>query len=232
MRVLIIQHVAFESPGYFQTLFLEYGADVRFLNQFKENEGSHPDFDLLLVMGGPMNIYEEDRYPWLKEEKWLIKRAISDNKVVIGVCLGAQLIADALGKKTYRNTTREIGWFPVQKSNSVILNFLPDFATVFHWHGETFDLPDKCIAFYRSDITENQAFLYENRVLALQFHLEMVPLGGQLLCDNCRDELDESEYVMDAEEIEKGFDKYSYSNHRILKNLLAWLLEVNGLKYG
>lgn len=229
MKVLIIQHVAFESPGYFLDLFREYGAEVEFIYQFKNQKNTLPEFDVLLVMGGPMNIYQEDTYPWLKEEKSLIKYAIRSNKVVIGVCLGAQLIADVLGEKIYRNKAREIGWFPVQKSNQELLNFLPEFATVFHWHGETYELPKECVSFYRSDITENQAFLYKSRVLALQFHLEMMPEGGKLLCENCSDELDGSQYVMDPEEIEDGFSKYNYSNHKILGNLVRWLLVENNL---
>lgn len=230
MKVLIIQHAAFESPGYFLDVFKAYDADIQFLNQFEKRTSHDPGFDLLLVMGGPMNIYEEDSYPWLKEEKILIKDAISNNKVVIGVCLGAQLIANALGKKVYRNLTREIGWFPVQKTDDGILKFLPDFATVFHWHGETYDLPENCISFYRSDVTINQAFLYDNRVLALQFHLEMLPEGGRLLCENCSDELDGTDYVMNPAEIDEGFERYSYSNQKMLKNLINWILEINGLK--
>jgi GMP synthase-like glutamine amidotransferase len=229
MKVLIIQHVVFENPGYFLDFFSDYGAEFQFLNQFETETKRISEFDVLLVMGGPMNIYEEDLYPWLKEEKSIIKDAITGNKVVIGVCLGAQLIADALGERTYRNKAREIGWFPVQKSNNDLLNFLPEFATVFHWHGETFDLPNGCISFYRSDITENQAFLYQNRVLALQFHLEMLKEGGSLLCENCSDELDGTSYVMNPVQIEEGFEKYAYSNHKMLANLLKWLLEQNGL---
>lgn len=229
MKVLIVQHVAFESPGYFIDLFRNCKADIRFLNQFERKAEYDTGFDILLIMGGPMNIYEEDIYPWLKEEKKLIQTAIKENKVVVGVCLGAQLIADALGKKVYRNNCREIGWFPVQKSNHEILNFLPDFATVFHWHGETFDLPENCISFYRSDVTENQAFLYDKRVLALQFHLEMLPEGGRLLCKYCDNELDGTDYVMNPSEIEDGFGRYSYSNHKMLKNLMNWILEANGL---
>lgn len=229
MKVLIIQHVAFENPGYFLELFSDYGAEIQFLNQFEAESKKIPEFDVLLVMGGPMNIYEEDLYPWLLEEKSIIKEAITKNKVVIGICLGAQLIADALGERTYRNKAREIGWFPVQKSNSELLNFLPEFATVFHWHGETFNLPKGGISFYRSDITENQAFLYDNRVLALQFHLEMLTEGGRLLCENCGDELDGTQYVMNPLQIEEGFKKYAYSNHRMLTNLLRWLLEKNEL---
>jgi GMP synthase (glutamine-hydrolysing) len=180
-------------------------------------------------MGGPMNIYEEKRYPWLADEKRIIKKAIDRGKIVIGICLGAQLIADALGSSIYKNSTREIGWFPVEKTNSEILKFLPDYATVFHWHGETFDLPKNCTSFYRSEITENQAFIYENRVLALQFHLEMTESGGKLLCENGRDELDGTEFVMSEEEISKGFENYRTSNHRILKNLMKWLLVKNEL---
>jgi GMP synthase-like glutamine amidotransferase len=229
MKVLVIQHVSFETPGYFLDIFEEFSGDVNFLNLYETKPDLEVDFDVLLIMGGPMNIYEEKKYPWLIEEKEMIKKAISDGKIVIGICLGAQLIADVMGSKIYKNEAREIGWFPVQKTNSEIFNFLPEYATVFHWHGETFNLPDNCIAFYRSEITENQAFLFDNRVLGLQFHLEMTEKGGRFLCDNCKDEMDGTDFVMSEEEIIEGFKNYRQSNHRILKNLMKWLFVKNEL---
>ncbi len=227
MKVLIIQHVAFENSGYFQDIFTSFGADINYLNQFSREKKSIPDYDVLLVMGGPMNIYQEDIYPWLREEKKIIKKAIEEGKIVVGVCLGAQLIADSLGAQIYKNTDREIGWFPVQKTNNRILNFLPDFATVFHWHGETFDLPEKCIPIYRSDLTENQSFIYDNRVIGLQFHLEMTQDGAKALCMNCRDEMAAGKYVMTEGDILNYHENYKHSNYKMLKNLVSWLLQTN-----
>lgn len=231
MKVAIFQHVPFEKPGYFLDIFEIYRAQVDIFYAWKS--GGLPenirDHDILVIMGGPMNIYEEDQYPWLKKEKNLILAAIGDGKVVIGVCLGAQLIADSMGASVYKNKSREIGWFPVQKTNETILNFLPDFATVFHWHGECFDVPIGCISFYKSEITRNQAFIYQDRVLAIQFHNEMNTEGGILLCENCRDELDGSEYVMSENEIMEGFSIYNDSNKKMLRNMISWLLKRNRL---
>lgn len=228
MEISVVQHVPYENPGYFETLFRECDANIQYLNLFREPVIKDHNFDVLLIMGGPMSIYDEDIYPWLKEEKALVKSAIAGDKIVIGVCLGAQLIADAMGEKIFKNSAKEIGWFPVQKTTQEYLGFLPDFATVFHWHGDTFRTPAGSENLYRSEITENQAFIYDNRVLALQFHLEMKEEGGALLCRNCMDELDGSRYVMSQDEIISGFSNYKNSNHRMLRNLVKWLLNENG----
>ncbi len=227
MNIIIIQHVAFESPGHFIDIFKSYDARITFLEVYRETPAIEEDFDVLLIMGGPMNIYEEDKYPWLKEEKMIIAEAIKNKKVVIGVCLGAQLIADALGSKVYPNPAREIGWFPVQKTNDRVLNFLPDFITVFHWHGETFDLPENCVSIYKSEVTEHQAFLYDDRVLGLQFHLEMEFEGAKALCHNCREEMDGSCYVMDENEILEQHKNFTSSNKKTLRNLIYWLFKKN-----
>lgn len=227
MNINIIQHVPFESPGHFIDIFESYKAHLSYLEIYREEPVIREDFDVLLIMGGPMNIYEEHIFPWLKEEKKIIGNAIENGKVIIGVCLGAQLIADALGSKVYPCRSREIGWFPVQKTNDRVLNFLPDYITVFHWHGETFDLPENCISFYKSDLTEHQAFLCNNRVLGLQFHLEMELEGAKALCKNCREEMDGTSYVMDEKEIIELYKKYNISNKKTLKNIVQWLFEKN-----
>jgi GMP synthase-like glutamine amidotransferase len=231
MKLAIIQHVPFETPGYFLNIFDKYRARVDIFYAWKPDglPDDIQDHDILLIMGGPMNIYEEDRYPWLKKEKALIHSAIGNTKVVIGVCLGAQLIAHSLGASVYKNNTREIGWFPVQKTNDTIFNFLPDFATVFHWHGECFDVPKACISFYKSEITRSQAFIYQDRVLAIQFHMEMNRESGSLLCGYCRDELDGSEYVMSENEIMEGFSVFGDSNKKMLRNMISWILKRNRL---
>jgi GMP synthase (glutamine-hydrolysing) len=128
-------------------------------------------------MGGPMNIYEYRNHPWLREEKRFIREAIESGRRVLGICLGAQLIADVLGAKIYQNDTFEIGWFPVRfaeakKAAPVFANF-PDQLTVLHWHGDTFDLPPGAAHLAESDACKNQAFAFGPKVAALQFHIEM-----------------------------------------------------------
>ena len=143
------------------------------------NEPLPPDdaFDFLVIMGGPMNIYEHRNHPWLPAEKQFIRRAIDNGKIVLGVCLGAQLIADVLGAKIYQNAKMEIGWFPVRfneerKSIRAFEKF-PAELTVLHWHGDTFDLPPGAVHLAESDACRNQAFAFGPRVIGLQFHIEM-----------------------------------------------------------
>ena len=136
-------------------------------------------FDWLLVMGGAMNADEEARYPWLAGEKRAIERAIAARKRVIGICLGSQLIARVLGAKVTRNRDTEIGWFPIERAEgaeaSAVGRALPARAEVFHWHGDTFALPAGAVQLARSAACEQQGFVYDDRVLALQFHPEMTP---------------------------------------------------------
>jgi len=155
-------------------------------------------FDLLVIMGGPMNIYEEQLYPWLHHEKNFISDAIAANKAVLGVCLGAQLIADVLGGKVYPNQHKEIGWFPVQKAPAAsgpFANALPHTFSPFHWHGDTFSLPPGTHHLARSEACENQAFSVGERILGLQFHLEVTPDAVQAWTENGGAELVDGLYI-------------------------------------
>lgn len=137
------------------------------------------DLEGLIVMGGPMNVDEVHKYPFLRDEVRLIEKMISENKPVLGICLGAQLIAKALGSKVYPNKHKEVGWHPIQltregKIDSHMKHF-PAETTVLHWHGDTFDLPKDTTHLARSKKCENQAFRYGDNVYGLQFHLEVTP---------------------------------------------------------
>ena len=127
-------------------------------------------------MGGPMSVNDESAHPWLIAEKSLIAQAIAEQKVVLGICLGAQLIASAMGAEVYRNRFPEIGWLPVrltpEAGNSQLFGFLPGVVRVFHWHGETFNLPAGATRMAESDACANQAFVYGTRVIGMQFHPE------------------------------------------------------------
>lgn len=171
------------------------------------------DLDLLVIMGGPMSVNDEAGYPWLAAEKQFIRKAIEKDKAVIGICLGAQLIANALGAAVRPNGTKEIGWFPITAEPASytedIFSF-PQELLVFHWHGETFDLPDGAIRLARSDACENQAFQLGRRVIGMQFHLETTPDAARDLVHHCRDELRPSRYVQSEAEI-LGIDPPCYS---------------------
>jgi GMP synthase-like glutamine amidotransferase len=161
--------------------------------------------DWLVIMGGPMNIYEEDRYPWLVQEKAFIADAIAHGKLVLGVCLGAQLIAAVLGGPVSPNQYKEIGWLPVSltpgATQSPLWQNLPAEFIAFHWHGDTFQIPPGALAAASTPGCPNQAFVYQNKVAGLQFHLESTPASVQKLVDHCRDELVPGPYIQTSAEI-------------------------------
>jgi GMP synthase (glutamine-hydrolysing) len=132
----------------------------------------------LIVMGGPMSVYQTDRYPWLRDEMRLIEDAAKSNVPVLGVCLGAQIVAAALGAKVDRNPNgKEIGWHPMRLHDSAkddrLMRGLPTTMTPFHWHGDIFDLPPGAVSLASSDKTPCQAFRHGEKVYGFQFHIEV-----------------------------------------------------------
>ncbi|AKB56825.1 type 1 glutamine amidotransferase [Methanosarcina barkeri] len=134
-------------------------------------------FDLLIIMGGPIGVYDYKDNPWLRDEKAFIKQAIEAGKTILGICLGAQLLADILGARVYENRHVEMGWFPVRASGGEnkpeFFEGLPDKIMFFHWHSRTFDLPAGAVQLFESEGCRNQGFIYNDRVIALQFHPEV-----------------------------------------------------------
>lgn len=204
MRIHCLKHVPFEGPAGIGDWATAKGHTIAITPLFEQGELPQlVDLDWLVVMGGPMGVGDEALYPWMAAEKRFIRDAMGAGKVIVGVCLGAQLIADALGARVYRNAHKEIGWLPIelteQGRGSGLLASLPRRLEVFQWHGDTFDLPDGAILLARSKACEHQAFLYEGRVLGLQFHLESTPASVADLVSNCADEIVPGTYVQDAE---------------------------------
>jgi GMP synthase (glutamine-hydrolysing) len=181
-----------------------------------ENLPSVGEFDWLIIMGGPMSVSDELLYPWLRDEKKLIFQAIEQQKVVVGICLGAQLIADVLGARVRRNDHREIGWFPIHKTpetkRSCVSTAIPDGVQVLHWHGDTFDLPAGAIHLGRSEACKNQGFQYDDRIVGLQFHLEMTHDNLKHLIHYCRSEIDDSPYVQTAEFMLSDQERFASTN--------------------
>jgi GMP synthase-like glutamine amidotransferase len=180
LRLHYLQHVPFEGLGSIESWAIARACPIT-VTRLYANDAFPPlaDFDLLVVLGGPMGVDETDTYPWLTAEKHFIKTAIHDEKSVLGICLGSQVVADVLGARVYRNAHEEIGWFPVRINPEVcqtsLLNHLPPQVTLFHWHGDTFDLPEQAIRLGSSEVCLNQGFSWQDRVLGLQFHLEATP---------------------------------------------------------
>lgn len=226
MRIHYLQHVPFEGLNGMEPILKEKGHELSSTHLY--NNQSLPlvqDIDWLIIMGGSMNIYEEKLYPWLNREKQFIKEAINAGKIVLGICLGAQLVADALGAKTYKNKYQEIGWFNINKSleaeNTIFSTVIPEQIEVFHWHGETFDIPEGAIALAKSEGCENQGFIMGDRIVGLQFHLETTLISAQELIGNCRGQLDGSTYVQSENEMLSNIQRFNN-----LKHIMASVLEV------
>ncbi|MEY8351724.1 type 1 glutamine amidotransferase [Lachnospiraceae bacterium 54-53] len=222
MRIYYLQHVPFENPGIILS-WAEYKNYPVMCTRLYADEmlPSMEEFDWLVIMGGPMNIYQETEYPWLKREKEFIKAAIAGNKVVIGLCLGGQLIADAIGGRVIRNRYVEIGWFPVtftkQGLSLPVLSHLPDRAVIFEWHGDTFvDLPEEAVLLAENEACENQAFSYGSRVFGFQFHMENTMHIIRDLIENCREEMVPGPYIQTADEILAGTGFVEHNNEWML----------------
>jgi GMP synthase-like glutamine amidotransferase len=232
MRAHYLQHVPFEGLGSIEPWLRAAGYKITNTRFFES--ASLPnlnEIDLIVVMGGPMSVNDEVDFPWLVEEKQFIRIAIEAGKEVLGICLGAQLIASAMGAKVYRNTVKEIGWFPVKgvsPSEELVFHF-PTSEEVFHWHGETFDLPPEGIHLARSDGCENQAFQLGQSVIGLQFHLETTPESARELVSHCRTELIPSKYVQSEETILAAVPERYHVINDLMDNILSFIIEPSDL---
>jgi len=232
MRAHFFQHVPFEGLGSIAPWLEARGASVTGTRFFEEcTLPTANDVDLLIVMGGPMSVNDESIYPWLKDEKRFIKEAIGRGKPVLGVCLGAQLIANAMGARVYPNAEKEIGWFPIHRAHTPgargAFQFPKD-SLVFHWHGETFDLPAGAIRLARSEGCENQAFQVGHNVIGLQFHLETTPQGAKDLVGKCRHELVPAKFVQSEETILSApAERYTAVN-ALMSHVLSFLVRPKG----
>ena len=236
MRVHVLQHVAFEGLGCIEDWIDSRQATLSFTRFFSAHENSLPAteaFDLLIVLGGPMSVNDQTEYPWLAQEKILIQQAIAARKPVMGICLGAQLIAYSLGATVYRNTVKEIGWFPVEAMPSLPEQAFafPAQATVFHWHGETFDLPAGTIHLAKSAGCLHQAFQYQDYVIGLQFHLETTTNTAGQIVAHCADELAEELskdqlYIQDKAQILTLTPQYSKAVNGLMMEILDFLAQA------
>jgi GMP synthase (glutamine-hydrolysing) len=178
MTVLIIKHVDTEGPGLIEDCLIEEKIAYRILNlSMGDRLPRMNGLKQIVVLGGPMNVYEEERYPFLREEDLFIKEAIQRGKFILGICLGAQLIAKALGAKVSRAPVKEIGWYDVslteEGARDPFFSLLPGTFSVFQWHEDTFEIPSAAKLIAISVSVPHQAFRYGENVYGLQFHLEV-----------------------------------------------------------
>mgnify|MGYP001095674039 FL=1 len=204
MRLLVLKHFSFDDASVILTWARERGCPVELFEPPSGLPFPTPDsFDLLVILGGPMSVTEEDRHPWLKTEKAFLREAIRCGKRVLAICLGAQMLAEVLGGRVYRNREKEIGWHPVRRTEArhPLLGGLPEVFWTFHWHGDTFDLPEGAVHLAYSDATRNQAFAWGDRLLGLQFHLETTPECMKTMTEAWAGELVPGRWIESAGEI-------------------------------
>ncbi len=229
MRVHYLQHVPFENAANIGK-WAEQNGHLLTKTEIFEGE-PFPDvteIDMLAIMGGLMNIYQYRDYPWLKEEKKFIEKAIAKKVKVIGVCLGGQLIADVLGAKITQNPYVEIGWHEVTLNdegiNSNLFKDFPEKFTAFHWHGDTFTIPEGAVYLASSKACANQAFTFEKHVIGLQFHLEYSQDSIEKMLKYCENELVEAPYIQQKEIIRQDYHQIKQTTsllNSLLNNLFV-----------
>jgi len=211
-----LQHVPFEGLGSIEKYLIDRGHELFCTRLWAGDRLPSPDsFAALIVMGGPMGIYDYEDYPWLQVEKEFLAQVVDRGIPILGICLGAQLLADVLGAKVNANPKKEIGWFPVIRNKTVpdfLESVLPEKMTVFHWHGDTFGIPEDAVNLYSSEACAHQAFLYKEHVLGLQFHLETTRESAAALIDNCRNELVQDSWIMTGQEMLGSEDSFNTIN--------------------
>ncbi len=234
MRVHVLQHVANEGLGSIAAWLTERDAQISFTHWYKENTlPSVDELDLVIALGGPMSVNDEATLSWLVQEKQFLREVMQQGIAVLGICLGAQLIANALGSRVYPNHEKEIGWFPVMRIAAGKQNFqFPDSVMVFHWHGETFDLPVNAVHIARSTACEHQAFQIGKNIIGLQFHLETNAESAQAFIDADNTELPEKRelvkgkpYIQTAEEMLTAEPARYASINALMEDVLNYLMQ-------
>ena len=231
MKIHWLQHVPFEGLGSITDWAAENGCPVTGSRMFA-GDALPPvsAFDMLVIMGGPMSVNDEVVHPWLVDEKHYLAQVMDAGKMVLGICLGAQLIASAAGARVHPNDHKEIGWFPVEKTRAAketaVARALADRAEVFHWHGDTFERPCGAVHLTRSRGCENQAFALGDRIVGLQYHLETTPQSVNALIQHGRHELVNAPYVQNESEIRSQPIRYKFLNGE-MNRLLDYFYSIH-----
>jgi GMP synthase-like glutamine amidotransferase len=223
MRAVCLKHVPFEGPGAFATALTSRSVSLdRYL---VPQDGLPKDpGDLLMIMGGPMSVNDPD--PWIAEETAFIRSVLLTGKPVIGVCLGSQFMAKALGTVVRLGKALEIGMTPIRLTDGgrhdPVFSSWPETIQVFEWHGEVFDLPKDCVSLARSEVAPLQAFRYGPRAYGLLFHLEMEQSGIDSLCRECAPDLIQARLT--AQEVKAAATPHLPMLHQVADRLIGYLL--------
>jgi GMP synthase-like glutamine amidotransferase len=222
VKISVLQHAAFEGPGEIAAWAEKHGHAVSVCHLYRGDALPAPDsFDLLVVMGGEMNIYQYRDWPWLKAESAFIKSTLKRGARVIGICLGAQLTADALGSRVAQNSHVELGWFPVTwtKEARALYPKLPAESSVLHWHGDTFSLPPNATRLAVSQGCPEQGYCIPGKCFGLQFHMEVDP-GLVASFVESQGEWHEGPYVQAGKTILRDASLYCNQNRQLLHGML------------
>lgn len=210
MRLHYLQHVPFEGPGFIETWAKEQKYSISATRFFEGDVLPDPgSFDALIVLGGPMSVFEEEQYPWLIEEKQFINESIDKGKKVLGICLGAQLLAHVLGAAVKPATNKEIGWFPIFPTDESKLlpwfhELFSNHPLVFHWHADKFEIPFGAINLASSEANKNQAFAVNDQLLGLQFHVEPVQDNVNELVKHMKRDLVPGNFIQNEVTLKSG----------------------------
>ena len=237
-KLLVFQHVAHEILGTLNPLLKRGGFRIRYVNfgRHPEAQPSLDGYDGLVVLGGPMSVYEDRRFPHLIAEMKLIEEAMQRNLPVLGICLGAQLIAKTLGADVYRSKQKEIGWYDLhtapEAAQRSILTSLGHTEKVFQWHGDTFDIPAGAIHLAASPLCLNQAFRYGEKVYGLQFHLEVddAMILRWLKVPENRDEISKLHGDVDPDHIHAETPQYIGRLHELSEQTFSEFITLFGLR--
>jgi GMP synthase-like glutamine amidotransferase len=224
MRIQCLQHVSYEGPAQIADWAAANDHELCCTHLYRgEKLPDMETFDCLLAMGGPMSASDDCDLPWMRDEKIFLENAIERHKAILGVCLGAQLLANVLGAKVHPNNEKEIGWFPIKllsgPQTERLFGRAGNETHVFHWHGNTFDLPTGAIHLAESTACRNQAFVVGRRLIGLQFHLEMNQANIAAIAEECHDELVPGRFIQPANDL-LGTELQIASARLMLWNLL------------
>tara|TARA_Y100000031_G_C8083779_1_gene320897 strand:+ start:73 stop:777 length:705 start_codon:yes stop_codon:yes gene_type:complete len=206
-KILALKNVGCEGLGTLEDAIESRGMEYHYIHLYNNDKAPQnlDAYSALIVLGGPMNVYETEKYPFLLDEERLIQEALDKNIAVLGLCLGAQLIAKTAGAKVFAGRKKEIGWYPVTLTSEALddtlfSGFKKD-MTVFQWHGDTFDVPTGAKRLAKSELFSNQAFKLSEKIVALQFHLEITEEAVYQWMEEYEEELNGLKGCIDPEKI-------------------------------